>query len=86
MRQSRRPPQERVREEWPLGKKSGNPFFQGRGWVFVALRPEPEAGEKDWRLWVKKPGQDNGYRARGRFASFEALRQTVETVLPALTT
>ena len=86
MKQPRKPPQERVREEWPLSKKSGNPFFQGRGWVFVALRPEPEDGEKDWRLWVKKPRAGNGYVARGRFVSFEALRQTVEMVLPALAT
>jgi len=82
----RKPPHLRVLEPWPQSKKSGNPWFQSRGYVFVALAPRPEEGDKYWRLWVKKPGQDNGYCARGRFASFEALRQTVETVLPALTT
>jgi len=82
MRQSRRPPQERVREEWPLSKKSGNPFFQGRGWVFVALRPEPEDLRQRWQLWVKKPRAKDGYIARKKFPDFEVLRHSVAE-LPA---
>jgi hypothetical protein len=76
----------RLAEGGSLREENGNPFFQGRGWVFVALRPEPKNGDEDWRLWIKKPREDDGYRACGRFASFEALRQTVETALPTLTT
>jgi hypothetical protein len=84
----RRSPQERVREEWPRSKESGNPYFQGRGWVFVALPPNPEDKlpdyEPPWRLWVKQQRQRNGYVARGRYPSFEALRQTVAELLPML--
>jgi len=74
----RKPPHLRVLEPWPQSKKSGNPWFQSRGYVFVALAPRPEEGDKHWRLWVKRPGDGHGYRARGRWRDFAAVQRTVE--------